>query len=287
MGAQSGAFLPAGGKALLTRAAAALGCALALLLPAAVQAHEFWLAPDRFQLDDGATARLSLRVGENFEGEPVAFARPLIAGFRHYAGGASHDLAASVPATMAPAIPLAVRGSGTHVLAIDTHPSANTLDAAKFNEYLLEDGLWRVAQARELAQTSLEPGRERFRRNIKTLLQVGGASDATWSRRTGQRLEIVPLADPFRVGTGPLRFQVLFDGQPLSQALFKVWHGAGEERLVQQAWTDAHGEAEGSLRPGHWMVSVVHMVPAAGAGEVDWESHWGNLTFAVPDAPPR
>jgi uncharacterized GH25 family protein len=282
---QHRAFLPAGGKALfLARAAAALGCAVALLLPVSVQAHEFWLAPDRFQLEDGATARLALRVGENFEGEPVAFARPLIAGFRHYARGASHDLAASVPATVEPVFPFAVRGAGTHLVAIDTHPSTNTLDATKFNDYLDEDGLWRVQQTRELLETTLAPGRERFRRNIKTLFQVGGAGDATWSQRTGQRLEIVPLDDPFRPRTEPVAFRVLFDGQPLSQALLKFWHGAAEERLVQQAWTDADGQAAGTLQPGTWMVSVVHMVPAAGGTDIDWESYWGNLTFAVPQA---
>lgn len=284
MAARPGAFLPAGGKALLARVALALCCAWPL---ASAQAHEFWVAPDHFQLEDGATARLALRVGENFEGEPVGFARQLVAGFRHYAGGASHDLSARVPVAIEPAIALTLRGAGTHLLAIDTHPSASTLGAAKFNDYLREDGLWRVAQTRELAETGLAPGRERFRRNIKTLLQVGGASDATWSLRTGQRLEIVPLADPFRAGAEPVPFQVLFDGQPLSQVLLKLWYGAGEERLVQQVWTAEDGRATGALRPGTWMVSVVHMVPATDTPGVDWDSYWANLTFAVPQPAAR
>jgi hypothetical protein len=30
------------------------------------------------------------------------------------------------------------------------------------------------------------------------------------------------------------------------------------------------------------MVSVVHMIPARGVANADWDSFWGNLTFALP-----
>jgi hypothetical protein len=33
------------------------------------------------------------------------------------------------------------------------------------------------------------------------------------------------------------------------------------------------------------MVSLVHMVAATGDSGVDWDSHWGNLTFEVPSRP--
>lgn len=288
MRSPTGAFFRTRGKALFRRwAATALRCLPALLLlPAAAQAHEFWMRPDRFQLDAGATARLSLRVGENFEGEAVGFAQPLIAGLRHYTAGGHHDLTAQVPATPQATLALQLQPAGSHLLAMDTHPSRNTLEAEKFNDYLREDGLWRVLHAREQAATTMAPGRERYRRNIKTLLQVGGRSDATFAQRTGQRLEIVPLADPYRLAAGqPLAFQVLFDGRPLPQALMKFWLATGEQRLVHQVYTDPEGTAAHALQPGIWMSSVVHMLAVTDDPELDWESWWGNLTFAVPAAP--
>ena len=33
---------------------------------------------------------------------------------------------------------------------------------------------------------------------------------------------------------------------------------------------------------GGWMLSVVHMIPVADSTEVDWDSYWGNLSFALP-----
>jgi uncharacterized GH25 family protein len=77
--------------------------------------------------------------------------------------------------------------------------------------------------------------------------------------------------------------QLMFNGKPLKGALVKAWHQGDSQITVLRARTDARGRFAYRLPwSGVWMVSVVHMVPVTGEPGVDWDSHWGNLTFELP-----
>jgi uncharacterized GH25 family protein len=141
-----------------------------------------------------------------------------------------------------------------------------------------------IARQREAAGTAATPGRERFRRNVKTIVSVGGKTDASYAARTGQRLEMLPLSDPINTpANSPLRLRILFDKQPLANALVKAWHMENGELVTARARADARGDLSLTLpQAGPWMLSVVHMIPAVGVADLDWDSYWGNLTFSVP-----
>lgn len=265
----------------LHRLCAALLCSLA---GAGAGAHEFWMLPDRFTVAPGSAVGVSLHVGENFSGETVGLSRPLFASFRRYSAAGPANLAPSVPQQPAASIAVTLPAAGTHLLAIDTQPSEIVLEAAKFNAYLIEEGLETVAATRQASGTADAPGRERYRRNIKTLVQAGERRDTTYAVRTGQRLEIVPTTDPSRpAADGDVSFRVFFDGRPLSGTLVKLWHRRDGQLHTIRAKTDAKGKVTASLPwPGAWMASTVHMIAATGTRDHDWDSYWGNLTFEVP-----
>lgn len=259
-----------------------------LWLGASAQAHEFWMAPDRFAMPVRSEVALALRVGENFSGDPVGFGRPITESLRWFSTSGAVDLTRQVPDHLnQDRISLAFERPGTQLIALDTQPFTVTLAADTFNAYLREEGLERVVAQREAAARQAEPGRERYRRHVKTLLKVGGVSDATYGKRIGQTLEIVPLSDPARMKPGGmLSLQVLFEGQPLQGALVKVWNHRDAQLNVLRTRTDAQGRSTTVLPwSGVWMASVVHMVPATDQAGWDWDSHWGNLTFELP--PPR
>lgn len=264
-----------------------LGKVFLLLLLLALRpagAHEFWLQPDRYQVEPGASVSLSLFVGQNFTGDLVGIGAPDLTAARHYTARRKVDLSPALPSSLAAALPLRLAEPGTHLVAIDVQPSLITLPGAKFTEYLQLEGLDAVIAARAAAGTGASPGRERFRRNIKTLVNAGSTRDATFARRTGQRLEIVPLTNPFELSVGgAMAMQVFFDDTPLRGALVKLWNrGASSGLLTIERRTDAQGRIEATLPVGgEWMASVVHMIPATGEPELDWDSYWGNLTFAV------
>ena len=261
----------------------------ALLAAFSASAHEFWMMPDRFLLPVREPVSLALLVGENFVGEAAPFGLSLVASLTLHTTAGAQDLRAVVPTEVPQVrVPMAFAQTGTHLLSLETHPRTIELSPDKFTAYLREEGLERVIAQREALGQSAAPGRERFRRHVKTLLSVGGVSDASYGVRTNQLLELLPLANP-QAGLADgasfmsLPMQLLFDGKPLAGALVKAWHQGENQVTVLRARTDALGRFTHHLPwSGVWMLSVVHMVPVTGEPGVDWDSHWGNLTFELP-----
>jgi uncharacterized GH25 family protein len=258
-----------------------------LCLASAAHAHEFWMTPDRFSPPTDHPVTLSLRVGEAFLGEPVGFGQPMAIALRWHSLRGKTDLTPRLPAQLQSGVTVSFGQPGSQIIALDTQPVANELPAEAFNAYLREDGLEHVITQREASGQSAAPGRERYRRHVKTLLNVGGKTDKVFGLRTGQTLEIVPLKNPQRLKAGDaLPVEVLFKGAPLPGALVKLWSRRGEQFDMLTTRTDASGKSTTTLPwTGTWMVSVVHMVPNPDGQGQDWDSHWGNLTFSLPGVP--
>ena len=257
-----------------------------------VQAHEFWLTPVTAPLVAGESARLTLRVGEYFEGDIVGFSASHTLALRRYSAAGSTDLRALLPgASVVPALLVPMPTPGTHMVIFNNQPSIISLPAGTFNAYLHEEGLDFIKAQREAAGNAEKAGRERYRRFVKTLIRIKPATDATPSAATrpdtthaaltGQRLEILPMTDPLALAPGDvLSVRVEFDGKPLAGALLKAWHRRGGQTLIIRAKTAADGSASFDLPyAGPWMISVVHMVPVIGVKDVDWDSMWSNLSF--------
>ena len=273
--------------------------ALAIMLLAATRAsaHEFWLEP-LAPVAVGGTAQLTLRVGEFFEGELVGFSTAQTAAIRQYTGTENRNLRAMLPLrNPVAALDLPFTTAGTHMVIFDSQPSMISLPAGKFEAYLHDEGLDFIIARRQATGASESPGRERYRRFVKTLIsaapvQTGApaaaasAPDMTYAARSGQRLELVPLADPLLTPAGEaLGIRVLFEDKPLVGALLKAWHRHDGQTVMIRAKTSADGTASFNLPfSGAWMISVVHMIPAAGTKGIDWDSLWGNLSFTVPPA---
>lgn len=254
-------------------------------------AHEFWIEPVTAPLASGSTARFSLKVGEQFQGDVVGVSRQQTEGLRHYFAGSVVDLKPKLPATPAADFSVALTVPGTHLVAFESEAHTISLSADSFHAYLHEEGLGFVKTQREAAGTAKLPGTERYRRFVKTLVAVPAAAGAgvgvdevTYAQKTGQQLELIPLNNPLLLMPGgALRVRVDFEGKPLTGALVKAWHRHNNQTLIIRATSAADGVATVNLPyAGAWMVSVVHMVAAKGIKNVDWDSLWGNLSFAVP-----
>lgn len=262
-----------------------------LLAGGSLPAHEFWFEPASHFVGEGGTVRVALRCGMDFHGDPRPLDATLVVAVRRYDARGTTDLMPRLREPPAPeTLALEAPDSGTVLLALDTAAKSLTLPGDQFTHYLQQEGLDGVIAARKAAGTTDQPGRERYRRCIKTLIQVGQTTDRTFAARTGQRLEIVPLRNPFALETGDtLAIEVSFDGRPLGGALVRAWHrrpGVEPGAPASVTWsgvrTDASGRAEVRLgETGEWMLSLVHMVPVADDPSQDWDSYWGNLTFAL------
>ncbi len=260
------------------------GFFLLMCITTSAWTHEFWVMPDRFSPAVGEQVTLSLRVGENFVGDPVGFGSPVVDSLRWFNKTEAVDLTPQLPGTLdQDSVILTFERTGSQWISIDTKPFFATLSPDSFNAYLREEGLDQILARRRASGQDDLPGRERYRRHIKTLLTVGGQSDLAAVPQTGQMLEFVPLDEPARLKAGDaLRLQVLFDGKPLTDALVKLWHQKEGQITVLRTRTDARGLSITKLPwSGVWMASVVHMVSINDDPQWDWDSHWGNLTFEI------
>ena len=246
------------------------------------------MLPKPFAVAPNGATRLTLNVGEYFSGDVIAFSTQYVAALHHYAQGVDADLLSKVSTT--PTVgefPIRLERAGTHLFSYDSQPNSIKLEGGKFNAYLHDEGLDAIVKQREVAGTLLKSSRERYRRYVKTLVQVGDVPDATFGIRTRQRFEIVPTTDPLAAVAGDrLAFTLFFEQKPLANALLKAWRVNGEQTLMIRARTDSAGQVAFDLPyAGTWMLSVVHMIPAVGTAEYDYDSLWGNLTFSLKARP--
>jgi uncharacterized GH25 family protein len=215
--------------------------------------HDFWIEPSTYRPAPGSVVTLSLRVGEQFAGDPVPRSAQLIERFvmrdREVIGRENAD-----PAGL-------VRFERGGYVVYRSKPQPLEIPRAKFEQFLSEEGL-------PPAKTT-EPHREVFHRYAKALL--GRTTD--FAQPVGSRLELVPLSDP--LASTPLRVQVLFEGKPLAGALVTAMHRDDPSKRLT-ARTPARGTVTLPLTSGIWLIKTVHLVP--GKNE-PWESLWASLTF--------
>lgn len=261
----------------------------ALLVLCAVQArptaaHEYWLHAAPYSPAVGATSNLTLQFGEYFIGEPTPFVLQRFTRFEHYSSAGKVDLEPRVPRGVElPRLPVLVGQAGTQLIAFDAVANYLTLPADKFYDYLHDEGLDSINRIRAAIGHAGRPGRERYFRNVKTLLRGGGLSDDTYAIATGQRLELTPGNDPLSMKPGDsLVLTLQFDGKPLAGALLKAFHRHDGQLTMIRAYSDHAGKISLALPwAGEWMLSTVHMIPAAGSADADWDSYWGNLSFEL------
>jgi len=261
-----------------TRILVAVFAVLAVPLP-----HDTWLltlpAPD-----GRGVAGLSLRTGTDFPRSENAVAAANLDGWLVPPAGDRRPLVGfrEDPDDRAAVCSLADLADGVHVAVVDTAPQRIAMDARKFNDYLLHDGVPHVLAARMDAGEEGLDATEQYRKCAKVVFRLGDGGSGRFAEPVGQRLEIVPLEDPTLLAprrTLPVR--VLFDGAPLVRANL-CWDlpGNGED-LAGCTWTDARGEALVPIvRPGWTTVRLVHMTRPR-TTEFEYESFWASCSFVV------
>ena len=141
--------------------------------------------------------------------------------------------------------------------------------------------LGRIIDAHKKYGLSSQPGRERFYRCAKALLETPGA--AAFDAPLGFTLELVPRKNPYAMKTaGKLPLALTFRGKPIANVLVVAMNKEDPANAVR-ARTDAKGRVTLPLaHAGFWLIKAVHMEAAPAEVGVDWESWWASLTFELP-----
>lgn len=260
------------------RSLSALSAAAALLLlggPAL--AHDFWIEPSTFAPAVGEQVSIRLRVGESFAGDPVPRNPERIVRFQ--AVGPTSSIAVAGEAGAEPAGTLRPADVGTWIVAYRSNHAYVELDAAKFEEYLRQEGLDGPLAERQRRGEQGNKSRELYSRNAKALLRAGdrGGPD----RALGLELELVAEGDPWSLPVGKrLPVQLLYQNRPLAGALV-VAVPQSDPSKAESARSDRDGRVRFALAAtGPWLIKAVHMVRWEGDDRAEWESLWASLTFA-------
>jgi uncharacterized GH25 family protein len=258
-----------------------IACFLVLLVSAWLDGHEFWLEPNRFHFKKGDHIRIRFRVGEHFQGENWTGNRRSVEQLKLYWKNLDDDLSPLLGDSIkGDSLAVQFFDEGTVMVAFESTDKYMRIAPDSFLAYLREDGLQEAIDFRAAHGETDSVGREYYRRNVKTILQVGAEKDIQCTRPTGLPLDIVPLAHPYSLKMGEnLPLKLLFRGEPVPGQRVKVWHRFQGKTEMKDMETDANGKlvVPVSLR-GQWMVSAVRMERIA-RDSADWQSYWGSLTW--------
>lgn len=262
--------------------------ALAMLsMTSSVLAHELWLDPIDFQLDESEKIVAEIKVGQNFGGSrqpyiPDNFVRfdvALDSEIKPVTGRLGDRPAANIDTL----------GKGLNILIYQsTVLEVFYTEWAKFVRFT-EHKDFKGAAERHIQRGI--PQDERFRevysRFAKSLIAVGDGKGQ--DRAFGLETEIVALENPYTdTMDDGLDVQVFYQNQPRIDAQVEIFERSpleGVEVNVFTTHTNDQGIATIDVKAGH-----TYQLDAVVLREADpvlfddavWETLWANLTLAIP-----
>ncbi len=259
--------------------------AILTLLGDSVLAHTFYLLPDAFVVEPGATVKLTRYVDDAFPSEPQDWWPDHIKRFQIIGQNGITDGSSIRPLGIPKSARIRLQDRGNYLLAYESNSYSIKLEPDKFNQYLKQEGLDHILKLRAQKGLNNSEGREKYTRYTKVFLQVGPLQNDLYKKIVGHKIEIMPQMNPYRLKVGdklPVKLQ--FEGRPLAGALVSATSEGfqGKSEYPQRVRTDQDGLASVTLTAsGPWLIRTVHMLPCADVKEADWESYWGSITFEV------
>ena len=250
-------------------------------------AHDFWLSPKTYQLENASSVELSIMIGHPEDTLHWPLAPHRVVGLRSVGPDGVYDHQA-VMADYLPSksLPIRLETPGLHIVTIETTSAVSILGAEKFNAYIEEEGLMPIKLDREMKKKTKIPGRETYSRRGKALIQVGEVAETDpdyLARPLGQTLEIVPLQNPARLDEGdPFSARVYYRGVPVSGAMIGLIDLDSEDGVIASKTTNSGGLIE-FPRPkaGSWMLHVVWADSLKDNTVADYDTIFSSLSFAV------
>lgn len=244
--------------------------------------HEFWIEPQKYQVDSGRPVIADLRNGQKFTGTKLVYFARRTQRFDITQGdqvtpyqGRMGDL---------PAFQLDQIDDGLLVIRHETVPETLTYETWEmFQVFVAHKGFTDIIQRHQARGLPERDFTETYSRHAKALIAIGDGTGA--DSLLGMETEFVALANPYTDDlTLGMPVQLLFQGKPRAKAQVEVFERAPDGTvLVYLRHTDSHGHASIPVKTAHtYLLDAVVMRPAPEAEEPVWQSLWAALTFAVP-----
>lgn len=249
-----------------------------LIFSTAASAHDFWILPYAAYNMKGDDVLYELRIGPGWPGKRTARLPGLISTFDAWDAEGKREVVGHDGALVIGHIKSRINGA--MVTALTTNGAILTLPAQEFENYLQEEGLSKIIQARREAGDSGQPGIELFTRYAKTLTVVDDSSEG-YDRIIGLKRELIALNDPLHYQSGkPFTVRLLASRKALEGIQVKAELNTTLPTVLKET-TNSRGEVTFVLpKGGEWLFSAVDMEPAE-MSDADWHSMWASLTLLL------
>ena len=230
----------------------------ATALPAT--AHEFWISPQTYVVQNGGRVQADLRVGENFNGSAYSYNPKQFERFEFVQNAKRYAVDGRLGDT--PAMSLVPPGEGLLTIVHETKDLQVTYrEWKKFVKFTDHKDFAQVQQTHIDRGLPQEGFLELYRRYGKSLVAVG--SGAGKDRALGLRTEIVALANPYTDAISSLPVQVLFEGKPRANTQVELFDKSPSGSVkVTLHRTNSKGLAAIPVRAGHeYLVDSVTILP--------------------------
>jgi hypothetical protein len=262
----------------------------AVATPAA--AHDFFLLAEPPRAAAGAPIAIAMHVSDLFPGEAVPWRTGRIVDFFATDSKGRWDVTDAIVEGNPAKARVTLRSAGTTVFALSTDAAYIELKPEEFETYLKHEGHDTVLESRRRKGQAQAPGRERYTRHVKTVVNAAGPQASVALTRAGFPLEIVPETDLSRMRPGAsLPVRVFTGSDPYVEAQICATYAGREGGHDTYAWcgkTDGAGRAQVPIaQPGWQMIRTTRIVPLRDDPKADWHSHWAALTFEAGPAPEK
>ncbi len=249
------------------------------------QAHEFWIQPHKYRIESGGNLVADVRVGMDFDGNPLAYIPNQINAFNITDSDGTYKVDGRIGDI--PSVNITPSGDGLQILNLFSTSSKLTWDEIqKFDDFVNLHGMGWVLP-RHAERGLPEVGfKEAYTRFVKSLVAVGDG--AGQDHFTGMFFELVAGQNPYTDDmTGGMQITVLFKGEPLPDKQVDLFYRDLNGDLTRlSVQSDASGQAIiPNIGDGEYMVNVVHMIEPFPEDQertgIAWHSLWGSITYAI------
>ncbi len=259
-----------------------------LLLAAAAgsaTAHEFWISPERYQIEAGDRMVASLRVGDKFRGPTVTYIPETFTRFEIMMGGQTTAVTGRLGDD--PALDMAVPGTGLAVIVHETSGhNIRYMEWEKFEAFVRRKDFAPVLEQHKARGLRDSDFMEHYRRFAKSLVAVGDGRGM--DQVVGMETEFVAEANPYTDAMDDgLPMRLFYQSKPRGDAQVEVFEKAPDGSVeISLLRTDGQGRVKVPVKPGHeYLLDAVVMRPLEAEDTVRkpvWLSLWAQFTFAVP-----
>jgi len=256
-------------------------------IPVSACAHEFWLEPEKYQVEIGESINAALINGQNFEGVSLPFNESSYLGFVRDLDGIVTDVSGRLGDR--PGLQTSIDQSGLVVYGYtSTLAHVNYTFWDKFQKFVDHKDFGDVRNRHEARGLDSEIFKEAYTRFAKTLIGVGDSQGS--DRQLGLETELVALQNPY---TDPMEngfeVQAFYNAAPRQNTQIELFEKAPDGTVtITLHQTNAMGISSLPVKAGHsYLVdAVVLREPNAEVAEergAVWETLWASLTFAIPE----